>query len=87
MQTNVQKQIGTLPNQRQNKQRFDDDTDLSIGKNPLNEYVEEKDVEDVQEVTDDQTVVGSEDDQTQTGDNEDNQTKFRETKVDKTEFG
>ena len=57
--------------------RFDDDIDLSIGKNPLNKYVEEKDVEDVHEVTDDQNVVGSEDDQT----------KFRETKVDKTEFG
>ena len=64
-------QIGArTKNQRPKKPEFDEDLDLSIGKNPLNKYVDEKDVEGVQDVSDVQTVVGSKDDQTEFGENE-----------------
>ena len=74
MQKNVQKEIGGHKWRHKKKPRFDEELDLSIGKNPLNKYIDEKDVQDVTNV---QTVIGSEDNQTQTWENE----------VDKTEFG
>ena len=87
MQSKVQKEIGGHKWRNKKKPKSDEDLDLSVGKNPLNKYVDEKDVEGVQDVKDVQTVVGSEDDQSQFDQNEYNQAQFEENEDNQTEFG